>query len=193
MRYSCRFIDDWLTRRLSADRLAALLMLLEQHSSPESVWRWKIHCKTHIRLKEQARYWIYILLFPIISFGLEEVSPSIWKVFCLNSKDLLDGRWNIFLGSNLSELNNLFNLLKWRWDDFTITLSLLQSLKELFYLYKCKTGDFDVHVFDVSGSGEMQRACWTCCQPIRSGSSSSSSRIIIVTWRITSHLTSAVL
>ncbi|XP_017286994.1 protein TASOR [Kryptolebias marmoratus] len=41
---------------ISHDRLAALLMLLEQHSSPESVWRWKIHCKTHKKLKEQARF-----------------------------------------------------------------------------------------------------------------------------------------
>ncbi|XP_050930559.1 LOW QUALITY PROTEIN: protein TASOR [Lates calcarifer] len=37
-------------------RLAALLMFLEQHSSLESVWRWKIHCKTHKKLKEQARF-----------------------------------------------------------------------------------------------------------------------------------------
>ncbi|XP_023180983.1 protein TASOR-like [Xiphophorus maculatus] len=37
-------------------RLAALLMLLEKHSSPESLWRWKIHCKTHKKLKEQARF-----------------------------------------------------------------------------------------------------------------------------------------
>ncbi|XP_035517685.1 protein TASOR [Morone saxatilis] len=41
---------------ITHDRLAALLMLLEQHSSPESVWRWKIHCKTHKKLKEQARF-----------------------------------------------------------------------------------------------------------------------------------------
>ncbi|CAG5977835.1 unnamed protein product [Menidia menidia] len=41
---------------VSLERLAALLTLLEQHSSPESVWRWKIHCKTHKKLKEQARF-----------------------------------------------------------------------------------------------------------------------------------------
>ncbi|KAM4588181.1 protein TASOR isoform 2-T2 [Odontesthes bonariensis] len=41
---------------ITHDRLAALLMLLEQHSSPESVWRWKIHCRTHKKLKEQARF-----------------------------------------------------------------------------------------------------------------------------------------
>ncbi|KAM4741337.1 protein TASOR [Anableps anableps] len=41
---------------ISHDRLAALLMLLEKHSSPESLWRWKIHCKTHKKLKEQARF-----------------------------------------------------------------------------------------------------------------------------------------
>ncbi|XP_031157236.2 protein TASOR isoform X2 [Sander lucioperca] len=41
---------------ITHDRLAALLMILEQHSSPESVWRWKVHCKTHKKLKEQARF-----------------------------------------------------------------------------------------------------------------------------------------
>ncbi|KAM9757993.1 LOW QUALITY PROTEIN: protein TASOR [Menidia menidia] len=41
---------------VSLERLAALMTLLEQHSSPESVWRWKIHCKTHKKLKEQARF-----------------------------------------------------------------------------------------------------------------------------------------
>ncbi|XP_033482081.1 protein TASOR isoform X2 [Epinephelus lanceolatus] len=42
---------------ITPDRLAALLMLLEQHSSvPDSVWRWKVHCKTHKKLKEQARF-----------------------------------------------------------------------------------------------------------------------------------------
>ncbi|XP_041835698.1 protein TASOR isoform X2 [Melanotaenia boesemani] len=41
---------------VTKDQLAALLRLLEQHSSPESVWRWKIHCKTHKKLKEQARF-----------------------------------------------------------------------------------------------------------------------------------------
>ncbi|XP_028285259.1 protein TASOR isoform X2 [Parambassis ranga] len=41
---------------VSHDRLAALLMLLEQRSSSETVWRWKIHCRTHKKLKEQARW-----------------------------------------------------------------------------------------------------------------------------------------
>ncbi|XP_074493745.1 protein TASOR isoform X2 [Sebastes fasciatus] len=41
---------------ITCERLAALLMLLEQHSSLESVWRWKIHCKTHKKLREQARF-----------------------------------------------------------------------------------------------------------------------------------------
>ncbi|XP_047439664.1 protein TASOR isoform X2 [Mugil cephalus] len=41
---------------ISHDRLAALLMFLEQHSSLDSVWRWKIHCKTHKKLKEQSRF-----------------------------------------------------------------------------------------------------------------------------------------
>lgn len=41
---------------ITHERLAALLMFLEQHSSLESVWRWKIHCKTHKKLKEQARF-----------------------------------------------------------------------------------------------------------------------------------------
>ncbi|XP_056243599.1 protein TASOR isoform X1 [Seriola aureovittata] len=37
-------------------RLAALLIFLEQHSSPESVWKWKVHYKTHKKLKEQTRF-----------------------------------------------------------------------------------------------------------------------------------------
>ncbi|KAM9365564.1 protein TASOR-like [Pholidichthys leucotaenia] len=41
---------------ITSDRLAALLMLLEQNSSLESVWRWKIHFRTHKKLKEQARF-----------------------------------------------------------------------------------------------------------------------------------------
>ncbi|RVE72547.1 hypothetical protein OJAV_G00039820 [Oryzias javanicus] len=41
---------------ITCDRLAALLQLLEQHSSPESLWRWKIHCRTQKKLKEQARF-----------------------------------------------------------------------------------------------------------------------------------------
>nr|XP_046240860.1 uncharacterized protein tasora isoform X2 [Scatophagus argus] len=41
---------------ITHDRLTALLMLLEQHSSPERVWRWKVHYKTHKKLKEQSRF-----------------------------------------------------------------------------------------------------------------------------------------
>ncbi|XP_029357855.1 protein TASOR-like isoform X2 [Echeneis naucrates] len=41
---------------ITQGRLAALLTLLEQQSSPESVWKWKVHCKTHKKLKEQARF-----------------------------------------------------------------------------------------------------------------------------------------
>ncbi|XP_070759390.1 protein TASOR [Enoplosus armatus] len=41
---------------ITHDRLATLLMFLEQHSSPDSVWRWKVHCKTHKKLKEQSRF-----------------------------------------------------------------------------------------------------------------------------------------
>lgn len=41
---------------LLADRLTALLVLLERLSSQESLWKWKIHCKTHKKLKEQSRY-----------------------------------------------------------------------------------------------------------------------------------------
>ena len=38
-----------------AERLRALLMFLEQQSCAESMWRWKVHCKTQKKLKEQAR------------------------------------------------------------------------------------------------------------------------------------------
>ncbi|KAM8755789.1 protein TASOR isoform 3-T3 [Acanthopagrus schlegelii] len=41
---------------MSHDRLTSLLRILEQHSSPESLWRWKIHHKTHKKLKEQSRF-----------------------------------------------------------------------------------------------------------------------------------------
>ncbi|XP_070696328.1 protein TASOR [Pempheris klunzingeri] len=41
---------------ITHDQLAALLMVLEQNSSPENVWRWKVHCKTQKKLKEQARF-----------------------------------------------------------------------------------------------------------------------------------------
>ncbi|KAM8867280.1 protein TASOR-like isoform 1-T1 [Synchiropus picturatus] len=38
------------------ERLAELLMFLEKQSSPQSIWRWKVHSKTHKKLKEQARF-----------------------------------------------------------------------------------------------------------------------------------------
>ncbi|XP_041637621.1 protein TASOR-like [Cheilinus undulatus] len=41
---------------ISHNRLDALLKLLEQHSSPDNMWRWKVHFKTHKKLKEQARF-----------------------------------------------------------------------------------------------------------------------------------------
>ncbi|XP_034021080.1 uncharacterized protein tasora [Thalassophryne amazonica] len=41
---------------ITHDQLASLLKLLEQHSSPEIVWRWKVHCRTHKKLKEQSRF-----------------------------------------------------------------------------------------------------------------------------------------
>ncbi|XP_029908234.1 protein TASOR isoform X2 [Myripristis murdjan] len=41
---------------ITHDHLAALLMFLEQQSSPESMWRWRVHCKTQKKLKEQARF-----------------------------------------------------------------------------------------------------------------------------------------
>lgn len=41
---------------ITYDRLVALLVFLEHHNSLESIWRWKVHCKTHKKLKEQARF-----------------------------------------------------------------------------------------------------------------------------------------
>ncbi|XP_060897283.1 protein TASOR isoform X1 [Labrus mixtus] len=41
---------------ITPSRLDALLRFLEQHNSPENLWRWKIHFKTHKKLKEQARF-----------------------------------------------------------------------------------------------------------------------------------------
>nr|XP_019952270.1 PREDICTED: protein TASOR isoform X1 [Paralichthys olivaceus] len=41
---------------ISHGQLAELLLLLEQQSSLESVWKWKVHCKTHKKLKEQASF-----------------------------------------------------------------------------------------------------------------------------------------
>ncbi|XP_035796795.2 uncharacterized protein tasora isoform X2 [Amphiprion ocellaris] len=54
----CIVSDDFVLNPdfITHEQLAALLMFLEKHSSTESVWRWKVHCKTHKRLKEQARF-----------------------------------------------------------------------------------------------------------------------------------------
>ncbi|KAM7006484.1 protein TASOR, partial [Tautogolabrus adspersus] len=41
---------------ITPNRLDALLRFLEQHSSLENLWRWKIHFKTHKKLREQARF-----------------------------------------------------------------------------------------------------------------------------------------
>ncbi|XP_062271989.1 uncharacterized protein tasora [Scomber scombrus] len=54
----CIVSDEFLLNPdfISPDRLASLLMFLEKHSSLDSVWRWRVHCKTHKKLKEQARF-----------------------------------------------------------------------------------------------------------------------------------------
>ncbi|XP_056130188.1 uncharacterized protein LOC130107556 isoform X2 [Lampris incognitus] len=41
---------------ITHERLRALLSFLEQQSSAESVWRWRVHCKTQSKLKQQARF-----------------------------------------------------------------------------------------------------------------------------------------
>uniref|UniRef100_A0A8C6TTC6 Uncharacterized protein n=1 Tax=Neogobius melanostomus TaxID=47308 RepID=A0A8C6TTC6_9GOBI len=41
---------------VSHDKLSALLSVLEKHSSAENLWRWKVHCKTHKKLREQSRF-----------------------------------------------------------------------------------------------------------------------------------------
>ncbi|XP_055080704.1 protein TASOR isoform X2 [Periophthalmus magnuspinnatus] len=41
---------------VSHEKLSALLSVLEKHSSPENLWRWKVHGKTHKKLKEQSRF-----------------------------------------------------------------------------------------------------------------------------------------
>lgn len=46
-------MDEMLCPAAQLDRL---LKFLEQNSSLESVWKWKIHHKTYRKLKEQARY-----------------------------------------------------------------------------------------------------------------------------------------
>uniref|UniRef100_A0A3Q1GU32 Uncharacterized LOC110971626 n=1 Tax=Acanthochromis polyacanthus TaxID=80966 RepID=A0A3Q1GU32_9TELE len=54
----CIVSDDFVLNPdfITHEQLATLLMFLEKHNSTESVWRWKVHCKTHKRLKEQARF-----------------------------------------------------------------------------------------------------------------------------------------
>eukprot|EP00066_Takifugu_rubripes_P026953 XP_011616219.1 PREDICTED: protein FAM208A-like isoform X1 [Takifugu rubripes] len=41
---------------ITPEQLTGLLGLLEQHNSPECLWRWKVHYKTHKKLKEQSRF-----------------------------------------------------------------------------------------------------------------------------------------
>ncbi|XP_028308046.1 protein TASOR isoform X2 [Gouania willdenowi] len=40
---------------ITQDRLQALLKFLEEQSSPEHPWQWKVHCKSHKKLKELGR------------------------------------------------------------------------------------------------------------------------------------------
>ncbi|KAM9444561.1 protein TASOR isoform 2-T2 [Clarias gariepinus] len=40
---------------ISQERLQALLHYLEELNTPESPWRWRVHCKTHKKVKEQSR------------------------------------------------------------------------------------------------------------------------------------------
>ncbi|XP_062842638.1 protein TASOR [Trichomycterus rosablanca] len=40
---------------ISLDRLQALLQYLEELNTPESPWRWRVHCKTHKKVKELSR------------------------------------------------------------------------------------------------------------------------------------------
>ncbi|XP_066526927.1 protein TASOR isoform X2 [Hoplias malabaricus] len=37
------------------ERLETLLQYLEELNTPESPWRWRVHCKTHKKVKEQSR------------------------------------------------------------------------------------------------------------------------------------------
>uniref|UniRef100_A0A4W4FAB1 Transcription activation suppressor a n=1 Tax=Electrophorus electricus TaxID=8005 RepID=A0A4W4FAB1_ELEEL len=40
---------------ITQDKLQALLQYLEELNTPESPWRWRVHCKTHKKVKEQSR------------------------------------------------------------------------------------------------------------------------------------------
>ncbi|MCJ8744545.1 hypothetical protein PDJAM_G00119910 [Pangasius djambal] len=40
---------------ITQERLQALLHYLEELNTPESPWRWRVHCKTHKKVKEQSR------------------------------------------------------------------------------------------------------------------------------------------
>ncbi|XP_030633115.1 protein TASOR [Chanos chanos] len=40
---------------ITQERLQAFLDFLEELNTSESIWRWKVHCKTHKKLKEQCR------------------------------------------------------------------------------------------------------------------------------------------
>lgn len=40
---------------ITLERLQALLHYLEELNTPESPWRWRVHCKTHKKLKEHIR------------------------------------------------------------------------------------------------------------------------------------------
>lgn len=39
----------------SSDRLQGLLRFLEEQSTPENPWQWKVHCKSQKKLKELGR------------------------------------------------------------------------------------------------------------------------------------------
>lgn len=39
----------------SSDRLQGLLKFLEEQSTPEHPWQWKVHCKSQKKLKELGR------------------------------------------------------------------------------------------------------------------------------------------
>ncbi|KAL6464892.1 hypothetical protein MHYP_G00272090 [Metynnis hypsauchen] len=40
---------------IKQERLETLLQYLEELNTPESPWRWRVHCKTHKKVKEQSR------------------------------------------------------------------------------------------------------------------------------------------
>uniref|UniRef100_A0A3P8YVX9 DUF3715 domain-containing protein n=1 Tax=Esox lucius TaxID=8010 RepID=A0A3P8YVX9_ESOLU len=41
---------------ITHERLRVILTFLDQQNSAESLWRWRVHCKTQKKLKEQSRY-----------------------------------------------------------------------------------------------------------------------------------------